>query len=142
MAIHAGHHAGEGSHWIFDFGASVSTDLIIELGKFLCPGSMIFLWDMHGSMRNGEGDIRKERPVFVVSHKLQKLIRNEIGRVGFFIECYLTIVVPEMSGVKGVGLPLAVVAVESVKVFDRITFRAWGTQAPFAKHPGCVASLL
>ena len=103
----------------------------------------IFLGTLHGGMRNGDGQVGKERFLGVVTDELERLLVNEIVRIGFAVEHHLFVVMPKVLGIKSVRLALAVVAVEFIPALVyRIAAGARRPEAPFAKHAGGVAGLL
>ena len=65
-------------------------------------------------MRNGDGQVSEERALGVVADELEGMLMDEIVRVGLAIKHHLLVVVPKVLRIKGVRLPLAIVAVEFI----------------------------
>ena len=140
-AVHAGHHAGKGGDRIFHLGPmAVLANEVLELRKLLTERRHILLGALHGGVRDGDGQVGEERFFGVVADELERLGMDEVVRVGLAIEHHLLIVVPQVFWIKGVSLPLAVVAVEFIPTLvHRIAAGTGRAEAPFAEHPGRVA---
>lgn len=59
-AIQAGHHGGESSDGVGDFGALVSADGFLELWEDFAKGLDFFFGDMHGGVGDGHGEVGEE----------------------------------------------------------------------------------
>jgi hypothetical protein len=66
-------------------------------------------------MRHGCRDVQKKGKVRVRAEKLELFLGDQVGGIGLAVDINPLVVIPEMIGVVGVRLPLAVVAVESVE---------------------------
>ena len=93
-------------------------------------------------MRRGCRDVQKEGAVRVRAEKLELLHGDQVGGIGLAVEINPLVVIPEMIGVVGVRLPLAVVAVESVEArSQRVRHAARCPQPPFAEATRRVAGV-
>ena len=72
----------------------------------------------------------------------QRLIHNQVVRIGLAVQFDLFQVMPQMVRVIVVGLALAVVAEELIEpLMHRVAFGTGGSQAPLAERPGGIAGL-
>ena len=100
MAIHARDHARKGRHRIGHHGARIFSNDMLELRKLFAERGMIILGHMHGCMRNRIRQKSEKGLVLVVANKLECLLGDKVGRVGFTIHGHLLIVAPEMCRIK------------------------------------------
>ena len=122
---------------------AVLTDEILELREFFSKRRHILLGTLHGGVRNGDGQVSEEGPLGVIADELEGMLMDKIVRVALTIKHHLLVVVPKVLRIKGVRLPLAIVAVKLIPaLIYRIAAGTGRAEAPFTKHPGLVAGFL
>ena len=88
-------------------------------------------------MRNGEGNITKERIILIFPNKFQTFIRNQAMGIMLAIQHDFLPVTPNMGRIKVVRLALAIETIKTIKsLVHRIPLRSWCSQPPFTEHAG------
>ena len=120
------------------FAAAVGL-LVVKVLRVVREGRLVSR-NLERQMRHGCRDVQKKWTVRVRAEKLELFLGDQVCGIGLGVDINPLVVIPEMIGVVGVRLPLAVVAVESVEArSQRVRRAARCPQPPFAEAARRVA---
>ena len=141
LPVHPRHHRGKSRQRPLAghvaFAAAVGL-LLVKVLRVVHEGRLVAR-HLECQMRHGRRHVQKKGPVHVRAEKLELFLGDQVGGIGLAVEINPLVVIPEMIGVIGVRLPLAVVAIESVEArSQRVRHAARCPQPPFAEAAGRV----
>ena len=137
ILIHVFHHCRKGGNRIGDHRTAVLPGDFFKFRKLFPPWGDTLFGGLHGGMRNGEGNITKERIIFIFPNEFQTFIRNQAMGIMLAIQHNFLSVTPNMGRIKVVRLSLAIETIKTIKsLVHGIPLRPRCSQTPFTKHAG------